>query len=61
MTLSKQLLICAMIVIIALRWVVLGYVISKNGEPTKPSKYNPYKHVFWTLIQCWVLYELAQD
>lgn len=43
---------------VLLRWIALGYVISKHGEEKPIDKYNALTHIFTTSIWCVILYSL---
>ena len=47
-----------MLSFVVLRWIALGYVISKHGEEKPIEKYNAFGHVLTTSIWCVVLYSL---
>lgn len=47
-----------MLLFVVLRWIALGYVISKHGEEKPIEKYNAFRHVLTTSIWCVILYSL---
>lgn len=43
---------------IAVRWIALGFVISKHGEEKKVEKYNAWAHLLTTILWCVVAYSV---
>lgn len=45
-----------LLMMIALRWIAFGYVISKHGEEKGKEHYNGYSHFLGTLMWCLIAY-----
>jgi hypothetical protein len=61
MAISKMILLSILATLILLRYMLLGYVISKHGEPMKERKYNWKSNVITTAFLSWIFYELIKE